>query len=152
MCSFGTYDTEAHVEVRNCHKVYRVPGFLSSLQNWLPPPPHPQASVAPLWFQGGTHSLAGERVGGANSDEGTDNLVLQLQYNLSKNRMEFQARRIRGYKRIRGRVFTKVAFGILRKPKFIRKWFKFREIQSIFSQDQAFFNGMASSDSYLRLY
>jgi hypothetical protein len=64
MCSFGTYDTEAHVEVRNCHRVYRVPGFLSSLQNWLPPPPHPPASVAPPpLVPGGTHSLAGEGVG-----------------------------------------------------------------------------------------
>ncbi len=34
----------------------RVPGFLSSLPNWLPPPPHPPT---PLWFKGGTHSLAG---------------------------------------------------------------------------------------------
>ncbi len=27
--------------------VYRVPGFLSSRPNWLSPPSHPQASVAP---------------------------------------------------------------------------------------------------------
>ncbi len=32
--------------------------------------------LPPLWFPGGTHWLAGEGVGGANSDEGTDNLVL----------------------------------------------------------------------------
>jgi hypothetical protein len=43
------------------------------------PPPHPQASAAPsLWFQGaGGDTLAeGEGAGGANLDEGTDNLVL----------------------------------------------------------------------------
>jgi hypothetical protein len=37
-----------------------VPGFLSSRQNWLPPAPHPLASVAPLWFQGG-HTRLRER-------------------------------------------------------------------------------------------
>jgi hypothetical protein len=33
---------------------YRVPGFLSSRPNWVPPPPHPLGSVAPLpfWVQG----------------------------------------------------------------------------------------------------
>ncbi len=36
------------------YRVYRVPGFLSSRPNWVPPP-HMQASVAPpLWVQGGT--------------------------------------------------------------------------------------------------
>jgi hypothetical protein len=29
------------------HRVYRVPGFLSSCPNWVLPSPHPQASVAP---------------------------------------------------------------------------------------------------------
>jgi hypothetical protein len=42
----------------------------------LQPPPHPLASVAPLWFRGGTQSLAGEGAGGANSDEKIDTLVL----------------------------------------------------------------------------
>jgi hypothetical protein len=28
-------------------RVYRVPGLLSSRPNWVPPPPHPQESVAP---------------------------------------------------------------------------------------------------------
>jgi hypothetical protein len=51
------------------HRVYRVPGFLSSRPNWLPPPIHPQASIAfspppPLVPGGGTHSLAGEGTGG----------------------------------------------------------------------------------------
>jgi hypothetical protein len=46
-----------------------------------PPPPHPQASVSalPLVPGGGTHSLAGEVVGGGgggpNSDEGTHTVV-----------------------------------------------------------------------------
>ena len=35
------------------HRVDSVPGFLYSRPNWVRPPPHPQASVAPppLWFQ-----------------------------------------------------------------------------------------------------
>ncbi len=55
-----------------------MPGFLSSQPNWLPPPPHPQASVAPLLVpEGGQHQLGGdEGAGGANSNEGTDTLVL----------------------------------------------------------------------------
>jgi hypothetical protein len=54
-----------------------TPGFLSSRQNWVPPPP-------PTWVQGGeTHSLAGEGVGVPDSDEGTDTLVLYLYYNSS---------------------------------------------------------------------
>ncbi len=62
------------------HRVYRVPGLLSSRLNWLPPPPHPQASVAlPLgsWEGGGGNTLACRRGGGgSHSDEGTDTLVL----------------------------------------------------------------------------
>ncbi len=52
-------------------------GFPSNRPNWLPPHPLPQASVVllPLVPRGGTHSLAGEGVGGANSDKGTDTLV-----------------------------------------------------------------------------
>jgi hypothetical protein len=47
------------------HRVYRVPGFLSSRPNWVPPPPLPLGSVAPSPFgsEGETHSLAGEGVG-----------------------------------------------------------------------------------------
>jgi hypothetical protein len=42
-----------------------------------PPAPHPASESCPpsLWFQGGTHSVAGGGRG-ANSDEGTDTLVL----------------------------------------------------------------------------
>ncbi len=49
-----------------------------------------------LWVQGGKHSLAGEGVGGPNSDEGTNTLVLYVYYNpstvltlLSKTLAEF---------------------------------------------------------------
>ncbi len=49
-------------------------------------PPHPQASVAPcsplLGPRGETHSLAGEGVGGPNSNEGTDTPVLYVYYKL----------------------------------------------------------------------
>ncbi len=39
------------------YTLYRVLGFLSSLTNWVPLPPHPQESVAPsLWFQGWRHT------------------------------------------------------------------------------------------------
>jgi hypothetical protein len=60
------------------HRVGRVPGFLSSRPNWLPPPPHSHVSVAPLplVLGGGTHSLAGEGAGEQiHSDDGTDTLV-----------------------------------------------------------------------------
>ncbi len=35
------------------HRLDRVPGFLFSRPNFVRPPPHPQASVAPLWVGGG---------------------------------------------------------------------------------------------------
>jgi hypothetical protein len=77
MHDFGAF---LHRGIRCKHRVDRVLGFLSGRPNWLPPPLHPQASVAPLWFQwgggGGTHSLEGEGAGGAHSEEGTDSLVL----------------------------------------------------------------------------
>ncbi len=38
---------DANIAVPYCHRVYRVPGFLSSRPNWLFSPPHLQASVAP---------------------------------------------------------------------------------------------------------
>jgi hypothetical protein len=48
-------------------RVDGVPGFLSSRPNWLPPPPHPQVSVAPPFGPRGrgTYSLGGEGVGGS---------------------------------------------------------------------------------------
>jgi hypothetical protein len=75
-----------YIYVSGVMRVYRVPGFLSSRPNWstrplahkgvFPPPPPPLGS-------GGTHSVAGEGVGGFNSDEGTDTLVLYAYYNPS---------------------------------------------------------------------
>jgi hypothetical protein len=59
------------VSLLQCSLYIYSASFLSSRPNWLPLPPHP-----PHFFQGGTHSLAGEGAGGANSDEGTDTLVL----------------------------------------------------------------------------
>ncbi len=53
-----------------------------SRPNWLHLLPHQQASVSPLsiWFRGGggIHSLAGEGAGEANTDEGTDTLIVYL--------------------------------------------------------------------------
>jgi hypothetical protein len=59
------------------HRVYRVPGFLSSRPNWVPPLPHPQASVAspPLGPRGEKNSLAGKG-GGPKSDDWTESLAL----------------------------------------------------------------------------
>jgi hypothetical protein len=63
---------------------HRVPGFLSSRPNWLPLPSYPQISGCPppLWFLGevggggNTCLRKREGVGGPNSDEGTDTVVL----------------------------------------------------------------------------
>jgi hypothetical protein len=40
------------------HRVYRVPGFLSSHPNWVPPPPSAarECCSSPLWVQGGRHT------------------------------------------------------------------------------------------------
>ncbi len=56
------------------HRQYRVPGFspVVRIGFWLPLLPHPHGS-------GGTHSLAGERAGGANSDEGAH--IFKYRYN-----------------------------------------------------------------------
>jgi hypothetical protein len=62
------------------HRVDRVPGYISR-SNWLLPLIHKQV-LSPLCFRGGggggrgTQSLAEEEARGANSDEGTDALVL----------------------------------------------------------------------------
>ncbi len=67
------------------HRVYSVPGFLSSRPNWVPPPPtpHPQASVSPPGSKGETHSIAGDGVGEPSSNKGTGTLVLYVYYNPS---------------------------------------------------------------------
>jgi hypothetical protein len=64
--------------------VYRVPDFLSSRPNWVHHPPPATAreccSSPTLDPRGETHSVAGKGVGGTNSDEGTDTLVLYVLY------------------------------------------------------------------------
>ncbi len=50
-----------------------------SLQSFKLAPPAPSPACAccpPLWYPGGTHSLAGEGAGGANSDEWREILAL----------------------------------------------------------------------------
>ncbi len=71
-----------------------MPGLLSSRPHWVPPPPQPQESVAPppLGPRGETLSLAGEGVGGPNSDDGTATPVLYVHYKcnpFSINRHEY---------------------------------------------------------------
>jgi hypothetical protein len=58
------------------HKVYKLPGFLSSRPNWVPHLLLTRKRVLPpLWVQGRRHTrLLGD--GGPNSDDGTDILVL----------------------------------------------------------------------------
>ncbi len=41
-----TDTSRGNSDCRHVHRVDRVPGFLSSRSNWLPPPPYPQAKVA----------------------------------------------------------------------------------------------------------
>jgi hypothetical protein len=60
---------------QDVQRVDRVTGFLSSLLNWVRPPPHPLANVSPLWLRRRAHSLTGEGVGGPNSDEGSDTVL-----------------------------------------------------------------------------
>ncbi len=50
---------------------------LQSSEMGLTPPPSECAPPPPPMFPGGTHSLAGEGAGGANSDEGTDTLGIE---------------------------------------------------------------------------
>ncbi len=42
------------------HRVYRVPGFLSSRLNWAPQPPHPQASVFLFFYFGDLSETMGK--------------------------------------------------------------------------------------------
>jgi hypothetical protein len=55
VCTAGLlYAYKLNTNSRVHHRVYRVPDFLSGRPNWLPPPPHPPASVVPpFWFRGG---------------------------------------------------------------------------------------------------
>jgi hypothetical protein len=60
----------------NLRLVHRVLGFFSSRPNWDPPLPRPQSSVSP-WFVGDTLACGRGR-GVHSSDEGTDNVVLEI--------------------------------------------------------------------------
>ncbi len=64
------------------HRVKRVIGFLSSRQNWVPPPSPASECCSPsVRFQEGRHtSLPGRGWGGTNSDEGTGTLILYVYY------------------------------------------------------------------------
>jgi hypothetical protein len=56
--------------IRVSHRVYRVPGFLSTRPNW-PPRPLSECCPTPPRFQGGRHTLLWRGAGGgANSDKG----------------------------------------------------------------------------------
>jgi hypothetical protein len=73
------------IKDHNQHRAYRVPGFLSCRPNWFPRPFNRKRVLLPLWFRGGGHTRLRERGWGgvANSDEGTDTLVLKVKYNPS---------------------------------------------------------------------
>jgi hypothetical protein len=63
------------------YRVHRVPGFLSSRPKWLPRPLTRKLVLPPRPLPSGGrgvgwHIRLREGGGGANSDEGTDNLVL----------------------------------------------------------------------------
>jgi hypothetical protein len=56
----------------------RVPEIISSRLNWVPPPPHLQASVSPPQVLGGRHTRKWGESGGPNSDDWTETLVLYI--------------------------------------------------------------------------
>ncbi len=63
------------------HCLYRVPKFMSSCPNRVPPKTLTRKWVLlPLWVQGGRHTTCGEGGGGPNSAEGTDTLLIYVQY------------------------------------------------------------------------
>jgi hypothetical protein len=61
--------------------IRRVPECLSSRLNWVPPPPPRMRVWLPphLVLEGEPHPLAGKEVGGPNSDDWTDTLVLYIE-------------------------------------------------------------------------
>ncbi len=73
------------------HRVYGVPGLLPSRPNWVPPPTHPQASVAPppLGSKRGDTLACGGGDGEPNSHEGTDILHLYVLYTTTHLRIYF---------------------------------------------------------------
>jgi hypothetical protein len=52
-------------------RIYRVSGFVYSRPNWVPPNTKGLLILPHLGPRGESHWLAGEGVGGPNSDEGT---------------------------------------------------------------------------------
>jgi hypothetical protein len=68
----------------HCTKQTKCKAFSLVVPTGTLPPPHPQVSVyttpPPLVPGGGPHSFAGEGVGGPNSDEETDIVVLYVYY------------------------------------------------------------------------
>ncbi len=70
----------AWIMLSNVHRVDRVPGIPSSRPNWLPRPYTFKRVLPPPSFVpgGGTHSPGEEGAGGADSDEETDTLVLEV--------------------------------------------------------------------------
>jgi hypothetical protein len=63
LCRLHTEKNASATEYTECQ------AFSPVVRYWLPPPPHPQACVAPPLVPGGTHSLVGE-VGGGGSQFG----------------------------------------------------------------------------------
>jgi hypothetical protein len=72
---------KARINSQRNYRIRRVPVCRSPRRNWVPPPPLPQASVLPPWTKGGRgeqHSLAGEGVGGPNSDDWLESVALSI--------------------------------------------------------------------------
>ncbi len=64
------------VKEKRGHRVYRVPGFLTSRPNGdLHSLTHKRVLFRPLWVPGGRHSIVGGG-GGTQFDDGTDTLLL----------------------------------------------------------------------------
>ncbi len=64
-------------------QVYRVPCFLTSCPNRVPPPPHPpcrECALPPYGSKGGNTLACGGGGGGPDFDEGTDTLVVLCAY------------------------------------------------------------------------
>jgi hypothetical protein len=69
--------------------IKRVPEFMYLRRNWVPPPPPPSKYMClppSLGSWRDSHTLAGEGVGGPDSDEGTETLELYVYYNPSRTR------------------------------------------------------------------
>jgi hypothetical protein len=72
-----------YINNKICHRVYRVPGFLTVVRTGSPiPSPASECCPSPLGPRGETHSLAGDGMEVTNSDEGTDLTLLYFMYTL----------------------------------------------------------------------